>query len=193
MTRLTDEELVRRVANVEAEPFAEFYDRHSKAAYSLARYMLGPTGAEDVVQEAFLSLWRSAPRYDPSRGAARTWLLAMVRNRGIDSLRHRSAGERRRTAMEALEDRIAVPHATPDDVIGDITRHEHATQVRAALAALPAEQRRVLELAYFGGWSQAEIAEYVEVPLGTIKGRARLGLEKLRDALGAVAPLANDP
>lgn len=188
LDRLTDEELLRRVANVEAAPFAVLFDRHGAVAYSLARHMLGPSGAEDAVQEAFLNLWRTAARYDGAQGSVRTWLLALVRNRSIDALRRHSAAERRRITLETLEPRLDSQPSLSTEVIADLSQRERSTQVRAALASLPALQRRVLELAYFGGWSQVEIAEYLNVPVGTVKGRTRLGLTKLRDALGAVPP-----
>jgi len=186
--QMTDEELLLRVARIEAAPFAVLYQRHSAAAYSLARHMLGPSGADDAVQEAFLSLWRSAAGYDPTRGAVRSWLMGLVRNRSIDVLRRQSSGERGRIVMEASEERIAAQESVEADVVADLARRERASRIRTALGMIPAEQRRVLELAYFGGWSQTEIATYLDLPLGTIKGRTRLGLAKLRDALDAVMP-----
>ncbi len=186
-TLLSDEELLPRVARIEAASFAVLYERHSAAAYSLARRMLGASGAEDVVQEAFLNLWRNATMYDASRGAGRSWLLALVRNRSIDALRRQGA-DGRRIAMGELEARIAAEESVDLDVITDLARRERAERLRSALAALPCEQRRVLELAYFGGWTQAEIAEYLELPLGTVKGRTNLGLGKLRGVLGLVVP-----
>ena len=155
--------------------------------FALARRMLGSQlRAEDAVQEAFLGLWRSAARYDPARGAVRTWLLGMVRNRSIDALRSLGVHERRRIEMEGFEGRIEAHDQTEKDFIRD----EQATGVRSALATLPPDQRRVLELAYFGGWSQTEIAEHLDLPLGTVKGRTRLGLMKLRSALDEIVRAA---
>ncbi len=182
--RLPDEALLRRVAEIEDAPFEVLFHRHSAAAFSLARHMLGPVRAEEAVQEAFLDLWRTASRYDPSRGSVRTWLLSLVRNRSIDALRRLGSRERRDLAVASLEQRLA----SEESIEADFARREQAASVRAALATLPIDQRRVLELAYFGGWSQVEIAGYLDVPLGTVKGRARLGLSKLRAEIDAIAP-----
>ena len=157
------------------------YERHSQAAFSLAYRIAGSRGvAEDVVQEAFLTLWRSGARYERTRGSVRTWILGIVHHRGIDALRrsfvHEQApGERRgpRGALEAGE---------RTDV--EAARREEAATVRAALGHLPSEQSQVIELAYFGGFTHTEIAEMLETPVGTVKGRMRLGLEKMRHALG---------
>jgi len=184
LARLTDEELVRGVARIEPAPFEALYERHGAAAFGLARRMLGSPGlAEDAVQEAYISLWRAAARYDPARGSVRSWLLGMVRNRSIDMLRRLGVDERRRIAMVGFEDRVAAGEESDTDVI----RREDATRVRSALATLPPDQRRVLELAFYGGFTHTEIAEHFDMPLGTVKGRARLGLEKLRSALNEVA------
>lgn len=187
LARLTDEELVRGVARIESGAFDVLYRRHGAAVFALARRMLGSQlRAEDAVQEAFLGLWRSAARYDPARGSVRTWLLGMVRNRSIDALRSLGVHERRRIEMEGFEGRIEAHDQTEKDFIRD----EQATGVRSALATLPPDQRRVLELAYFGGWSQTEIAEHLDLPLGTVKGRTRLGLVKLRSALDEIVRAA---
>ncbi|MEJ7785999.1 MAG: sigma-70 family RNA polymerase sigma factor [Solirubrobacteraceae bacterium] len=182
--RLTDEELLTGVARLEPEPFETLYERHGPAAFALAQHMLGSNGpAEDAVQEAFLNLWRSAARYDCARGSVRSWLLCMVRHRSIDILRRLKLQERHRIAIAGLEDRIASGEETAANVIC----REEASMVRNALASLPSEQRRVLELAYYGGWTHTEIAEHFDMPLGTVKGRARLGLEKLRWTLAELA------
>ncbi len=184
LARLTDEELVRGVARIEPAPFEVLYERHGAAAFGLARRMLGSQGlAEDAVQEGYISLWRGAARYDPARGSVRAWLLGMVRNRSIDMLRRLGVDERRRIAMAGFEDRIAAGEEAETDLI----RREEATRVRSALTTLSPDQRRVLELAYYGGWTQTEIAEHFNMPLGTVKGRARLGLAKLRSALDETA------
>jgi len=182
--RLTDEELLAGVARLEPEPFETLYERHGPAAFALARHMLGSHGlAEDAVQEAFLNLWRSARRYDRARGSVRSWLLSMVRHRSIDILRRLRVQERHRIAVVGLENRVA----TVEESAADLICREDAAMVRSALASLPPEQRRVLELAYFGGWTHAEIAEHFDMPLGTVKGRVRLGLEKLRWTLAEIA------
>ena len=177
--RLSDEELVRRAARIDPAAFAELYDRHTVTAFSLARRMLGAARAEDAVQEAFLSAWRGVKRYNPGRGAVRPWLMGIVRNRCIDELRRGDVRERRRAETQDFEERFAAPDSTD----GQALRAEQAMTVRKALEMLPDEQRRVLELAYFDGWTQTEIAERLDLPLGTVKGRTRLALDKLRSTL----------
>ena len=176
---LSDEDLVRRAAGIDPAAFAELYDRHSVTAFSLARRMVGASRAEDAVQEAFLSAWRGMERYNPGRGAVRPWLMGIVRNRCIDELRRRDVHERRRVETQEFEERFAAPDSTD----GEVLRAEQSTAVRTALATLPGNQRNVLELAYFDGWTQTEIAERLDLPLGTVKGRTRLALEKLRSTL----------
>lgn len=184
---LTDEELLQGVARLEPAPFEVLYERHGPVAFALARRMLGSRAcAEDAVQEAFLNLWRSAASYDSARGSPRSWLLGMVRNRSLDLLRNRRVHERRRVAIMGFEERIA----TGEESGADLIRRDEATTVRSALASLPPEQRCVLELAYYGGWTQTEIAEHFDMPLGTVKGRTRLGLEKLRWALAEIGHAA---
>ncbi len=179
LRRLSDEELLRRVARIDTEALGALYDRHRVVAFSLARRMVGVAGAEDTVQDAFMDLWRSASRYDAARGPVRAWLLGIVRNRSLDALRRLSVQERRSADATRLEDWLPAPDATDDDAL----RAEASTAVRTALATLPPDQLKVLVLAYFGGWSQTEIAERLRVPLGTVKGRTRLALDKLRTAL----------
>ncbi len=178
---MSDEELIRRVARLDSGAFATLYDRHNGAAFSLARRILGASGSEDAVQEAFLNLWRSARRYDEGRGSVRLWLLGMVRNRSIDAVRSRAVHERRRIGVEGIENRFPARDSTEEQVIGA----ERSAAARAALERLPAEQRQVLELAYYGGWTQLEIAERLGLPVGTVKARTRLGLDKLRVSLDA--------
>ncbi len=158
--------------------FATFYDRHGGAAYSLAYRIVGDTRtAEDVTQEAFLSIWRSKARYDRARGSVRSWVLGIVRNRAIDLLRRESG-----PAPQLDHDDEATLAARPAAELTDVEaiRRETARQVRGALAGLPREQSQVIELAYFGGFSHTEIATMVGAPLGTVKGRMRLGLERIR-------------
>src|SRR5919197_962123 len=155
-------------------------DRHGGAAFSLAYRMTGNrTAAEDVSQEAFLSIWRSRVRYQPERGSVRNWVLGIVHNRAIDALRRNLVHERRRSAVEDLEERQEAPELTEVEV----ARRDEARHVRSALESLPEEQRRTIELAYFGGFSHSQIAEMLEMPIGTVKGRMRLGLEKMRQQL----------
>jgi RNA polymerase sigma-70 factor (ECF subfamily) len=132
--------------------------------------------AEDLVQEAFLKLWRGASSYRPERGSVRTWLLSIVHNRGIDQLRSLSSRRRVQEKVEAL-----APKVQPSEAFSESWRNARREQVREALKSLPEEQLKVLELAYFGGYKHAEIAELLGIPLGTVKGRMRLGLQKVRD------------
>ena len=179
--QLADEELMDLVREGDASAFSAIYDRHSTAAFSLAYRMVGKrNAAEDVVQEAFISLWKTGARYDSSRGSVRTWVLGIVHNRAIDGLRRSNVHDKRRASDEGIEERFAAPERTD----AEVARRDEAGEVRAALGVLPADQLKVIELAYFGGFTHSEIAEMLETPLGTVKGRMRLGLEKLRGVLG---------
>jgi RNA polymerase sigma-70 factor (ECF subfamily) len=174
---LADENLISFVGQGDAEAFTTLYDRHSHAAFSLAYRVMGERqAAEDLVQEAFLKLWRSATSYRPERGSVRTWLLSIVRNRGIDQLR--SQASRRRT-QEKIE--ASAPRSQPSEAFAETWRNSQRDQLREALNTLPPEQLKILELAYFSGYTHAQISQLVDVPLGTIKGRMRLGLKKMRD------------
>jgi RNA polymerase sigma-70 factor (ECF subfamily) len=181
---LADEDLMQLMRQGDAQAFEMIYERHSTAAFSLAYRMVGRRGtAEDVVQEAFLSLWRSGARYDHTRGSVRTWVLGIVHHRAIDVLRRSMVHDKRRASDEGIEERFEAKERT--DV--QAARREEAAGVRSALATLPEEQSRAIELAYFGGFSHSEIATMLEMPIGTVKGRIRLGLEKLRGELGQFA------
>jgi RNA polymerase sigma-70 factor, ECF subfamily len=178
---LADEELMQLVYSGQAAAFEAVYDRHADAAFSLAYRMCGQRAlAEDVVQEAFLSLWRSGARYDRGRGSVRTWVLGVVHNRAIDALRRRTVYDRGRVSEDGIEERLVAPERT--DV--EAARRDEAREVRDALRQLPDEQCRVIELAYFGGLTHVEIASMLDTPVGTVKGRMRLGLAKMRMALG---------
>jgi RNA polymerase sigma-70 factor (ECF subfamily) len=180
MQRLADEELMHLVQQGDPRAFEVVYDRHGGAAFSLAYRMVGNrVGAEDIVQEAFLSIWRSRVRYQRERGSVRTWVLGIVHHRTIDALRRNLVHDRRRADAEGLEERHEAKELT--DV--EAARREEARTVRQALESLPDQQSQVLELAYFGGFTHSQIAEMLEEPIGTIKGRMRLGLEKMRRAL----------
>ena len=183
LSLLADEDLMQLVRQGDARAFELVYERHATAAFSLAYRMTGRrAAAEDVVQEAFLSLWRSGARYDRTRGSVRTWVLGIVHHRAIDSLRRNLRHDSHRASDEGLEERFEAPDRT--DVVA--ARREEASEVRSALASLPAEQSKVIELAYFGGFSHSEIAGMLQTPIGTVKGRIRLGLEKLRGQLGEI-------
>jgi RNA polymerase sigma-70 factor (ECF subfamily) len=174
---LADEEVMQLVGEGDPRAFELLYDRHGGAAFSLAYRMVGNrVTAEDITQEGFLSIWRSRLRYDASRGSVRTWVLGIVHNRAIDTLRRGAVHDRRRETMEGVEE----SHEAPERTDVEAARREEARNVRSALDTLPADQRRTIELAYFGGFSHSEIAELLNEPIGTVKGRMRLGLEKLR-------------
>jgi len=179
---LADEDLMQLVSRGDPRAFEAVYDRHCGAAFSLAYRMCGARAlAEDVSQEAFLSIWRSGARYDPTRGSVRTWVLGIVHHRAIDALRRHTVHDRRRASDEGIEERFEAPERT--DV--EAARRDEAATIRGVLGALPGDQRRVIELAYFGGFTHAEIAEMIDSPIGTVKGRMRLGLQKLRGSLAA--------
>jgi RNA polymerase sigma-70 factor (ECF subfamily) len=178
---LADEDVMQLVRRGDARAFEVIYDRHSPAAFSLAYRMMGTRGgAEDVTQDAFLSMWRSGARYDRSRGSVRTWVLGIVHHRAIDALRRATVHDRRRAGDEGIEERFEARERT--DV--EAARHEEAGTVRQALDSLPADQCQVIELAYFGGFTHTEIADMLDAPVGTVKGRMRLGLRKMRSQLG---------
>lgn len=154
------------------------YDTHHRQAIGLAYRMLGDLGdAEEVVQEVFLSAWRSGHTYDPSRGSPHTWILSLVRNRSIDVLR-----ARRRRPVQPLAEGVDVPDTA--DVPAQAVSNVDAQSAYEALKALPPEQKQAIELAYFGGLSHTEIATQLAAPVGTVKGRIRLGLDRLRVAMG---------
>ena len=177
---LADEDLMQFVQRNDPRAFEIVYERHSSAAFSLAYRMCGSrAAAEDVVQEAFLSIWRSGARYERARGSVRTWVLGIVHHRAIDQLRRSSVHSKRRASDEGIEDRIESGERT--DV--EVARRDEAQAIRTAMESLPPEQSHVIELAYFGGFTHTEIAAILETPVGTVKGRMRLGLEKLRHSL----------
>ena len=172
------------VAEGDPRAFEAMYDRHGRAAFSLAYRLAGDrTAAEDIVQEAFLSIWRSRVRYQRERGSVRTWVLGIVHHRGIDGLRRSNVHQRRRASAEGIEEWKEAPERTDDEAI----QREEATTVRRALRTLPEPQSRVIQLAYFGGFTHTQIAEMLDLPVGTVKGRMRLGLERLRTTLSGEA------
>jgi RNA polymerase sigma-70 factor (ECF subfamily) len=175
--QLGDEDLMQLVAGGDPAAFDVIYERHATIAYSLAHRMCGERQvAEDVVQEAFLSVWRRAPGYDASRASVRTWLLSIVHHRAVDALRRRGNDQRRGMAAPVEDFEIDAEIRVDAEVLA----RERSAAVRDGLRALPPEQTRVIELAYFGGFTHLEIADMLELPVGTVKGRMRLGLTKLR-------------
>jgi RNA polymerase sigma-70 factor (ECF subfamily) len=178
---LADEDLMALVQTGEPRAFEVIFDRHSGAAFSLAYRMCGRrTMAEDVVQDAFLSVWRTGARYDRRRGSVRNWILGVVHNRAIDAFRRGAVRDSRNVPDDGLAERLPATERTD----AEVARRDDARQVREALDDLPAEQRQVIELAYFGGFTHTQISEMLTVPAGTVKGRMRLGLTKLRMTLG---------
>jgi RNA polymerase sigma-70 factor (ECF subfamily) len=174
---LADEDLISLVEAADAEAFATLYDRHIRAAFSLAHRMMGERQAsEDLAQDAFLKVWRGASSYRAERGSVRTWILSIVHNRGIDQLRSQAS---RRRAQEKIE--ASAPRSQPSEAFTETLRNSQRDQVREALNTLPPEQLKILELAYFSGYTHVEISDLLGLPLGTVKGRMRLGLKKVRD------------
>jgi RNA polymerase sigma-70 factor (ECF subfamily) len=170
---------MRLVADADADAFEVVYDRHAEAAYALAHRICGSRpAADDAVQEAFLAVWRSAGRYNPSLGSLRSWLLTITHNRAIDGLRRITRRQETMLPEEFEPDRVE-----GDDPQELAVRGEEAADAQRLLAELPAEQRKVIELAFYSGYSHSEIAELLGLPLGTVKGRMRLGLERVRQAM----------
>ncbi len=173
---LSDEALIGSIAVGDELALRQFYDRFGAVAYGLALRVASDRGlAEEAVQEAFLSVWRSASRFDGERGSARTWLLTLVHHRAVDLVRR--AAKRREEPMKAPPESGAA--STPEAAELRAERR----RVRAALDSLPAGQRQAIELAYYGGYSQSQIARLLSLPLGTIKSRMFAGLSRLRDLL----------
>ncbi|HEY5189318.1 MAG TPA: sigma-70 family RNA polymerase sigma factor [Solirubrobacteraceae bacterium] len=184
---LADEDLMQLVHDGDQRAFEVIFDRHSTVAFSLAYRMCGRrTMAEDIVQEAFLSLWRSGARYDRHRGSVRSWVLGVVHNRTIDAFRRETVRAGRDVSDDSALERMPAAERTD----AEVQRRDEAEQVRSALSDLPDDQRKVIELAYFGGFSHSQIAEMLKLAAGTVKGRMRLGLSKLRMALGDPAEAA---
>jgi RNA polymerase sigma factor (sigma-70 family) len=177
---LRDGQLVELVAQKDAGALEALYDRYGRAAYSLARRILTEeTLAQDVVQEVFLSLWRDARRFDAGRGTVATYLLSMTHHRAVDVVRREENLRRWRTSDEGLEFEPD-PKARVEE---EVVTTERRAEVRAALSVLPPAQREALLLAYFGGYTQREVAALMGVPLGTVKTRMAAGMRKLKEAL----------
>lgn len=184
----TDEELVRELAAGSSSALADLYDRWGRRAYSLARRVCADESlAEDVVQEAFVAVWRDPGRFDAARGSFGTWLLTLVHHRAVDAVRRESAAHRR--GERVVDDPATVSASGPG---ADLAALDAVTagQVRDALAQLSCPQRQALALAYYGGYTQREVAAMTGVAVGTVKSRMFTGLRRLRDLLG---PSLDDP
>jgi RNA polymerase sigma-70 factor, ECF subfamily len=177
----SDADLFARVQGGEQAAFAEFYDRHAALLYTVAHRILGGDAeAEDVLQEAAVLIWERAPAYDPRLGRPVAWAITLTRNKAIDRLRARVRKDELLSAAAAQADAAAEPAGTGTGETGDMNR-----LLKTTLGGLPAEQRRAIELAFFGGLSHPEVAAAVGAPLGTVKARIRRGLLALRDQLEA--------
>jgi RNA polymerase sigma-70 factor, ECF subfamily len=178
----SDAELLTRITARDETALGLLYDRYGGLAFALAYRQLGDRGhAEDIVQEAFLSVWRRSSTFDTSKGSVRGWLMSVVRNAAIDRRRGRFKHQAGEVDLDDFTWKLA-----DDDVWADVERSLDRQQVRQAMTQLPDEQRETLELAYFEGLTQVEIAERTGHPLGTIKSRARLGLRRLERELRGV-------
>ncbi|MDZ7269476.1 MAG: sigma-70 family RNA polymerase sigma factor [candidate division KSB1 bacterium] len=184
----SDDELLQAMAGREQWALAELYDRYAGVLYTLALRILGGAApAQDVVQEAFLTAWRKAELYSQKRGSVRTWLIVLCRNLAIDHYRARMRLASRHVELEAVGERLIEPGQNPADLALAL---EDGRLLQQAMERLPAEQREVIELAYFRGLSQSEIAEQTQTPLGTVKTRTRQAMFKLREALQQAGRLA---
>jgi RNA polymerase sigma-70 factor (ECF subfamily) len=180
---LGDEELMQRLHHRDNRAFEAIFDRYGDLVYSTAlRVLRDPHLAEDVSQEIFVRLWRKPQSYVAERGRFLTWLISVTRNRAVDEVRSRGRRQRHETASPEEQER-ELPASDSIDPALNAQLAEQARIVRAALAELPPEQREIIELAYFGGLTQQEISERLDQPLGTVKTRIRLGMQKLRAAL----------
>jgi RNA polymerase sigma-70 factor (ECF subfamily) len=185
-----DRALVARVTAGDGAALEALYRRYGRPCYGLARRILTDDQfAQDVVQEVFLTVWRDAARFDPSRGAFSSWLLSMTHHKAVDAVRREETLRKRRTSADVLED--SVSDAAPvDDEVWSLLRR---SRVREALAVLPDAQREALTLAYFGGYTQREIAGLTDTPLGTVKTRMLAGMRRLREALDEISDAATRP
>jgi RNA polymerase sigma-70 factor (ECF subfamily) len=179
-----DAELLRRIARDDREAFSQLYDRFSRPLYATAlRILNNPSEAEDIVQDVFLSLWEKAATFEVARGSAFAWAVTLTRNRAIDRIRMRTR-RAELLSQTTVEDAGTQPSDAGPDSATRLLLKEQSGTVRAAVAALPPEQQRAVELAFFSGLTQQEIAAQLQEPLGTVKARIRRGLLKLRDILG---------
>jgi RNA polymerase sigma factor (sigma-70 family) len=187
---LDDAALLQFVAKGDADALASLYARHGSACYRLARHVTANTDlAQDAVQEAFIGMWKSPDSYLAGRGSVRSWLLGMTHHKAVDLIRRETSQQRRQNAQAAEH---ALDPPTPQDPAAAALASMRASEVRAALTELPEPQRKALALAYFGGYTQSEIAEMTGVPLGTVKTRTFSALRRLRLRLAPMANLAEE-
>lgn len=185
LTKLSDEQLLQLVARRDADAFEALYDRHAQVVYHLIlRIVNEPRTAEELVQECFWQVWQKAGDYRGA-GAGAAWLYRIARNRGLDLVRQREARPKTMAWEGAELPALSAQSYQPPSVEMTVEQRWRQQQVRQSLASLPEEQRVILELAYFEGMTQSEIAEYLSLPIGTIKSRIRLGVEKLERLLVA--------
>ena len=178
----TDEQLISAICKGEESAVEVLYERYHRYAYALAyRILHDPVASEDIVQDAFLSIWRKASLYQAQNGSVQSWLQAIVRNRAIDKLRACAHRDYQWTPLQA--DNEQDPPSEQPDVWEQAWQSEQHRIIREAMEQIPDEQRKVIELAYFGGLTHAEISEQYQIPLGTVKGRMRLGLQKMKSLL----------
>ena len=179
----SDAVLMEAVLRHDQQALEALYDRYARRIFVMAAHLLGPAEAEEVVQETFVRLWTRASQFESKRGTLRTWLMAIARHYALNTLRKRPSADR----VAALDevDRLFEDTADPAPGVETVAwERERSRRALEQLRELPAEQRKVLVLAYFGGFSQSEIAQALGCPIGTVKTRTRLGLEKLRAGLG---------
>ena len=178
----TDEQLMAAICKGEESAMEVLYERYHRYAYSLAyRILRDPVAAEDIVQDAFLSIWRKASSYQTQNGSVQSWIQAIVRHRAIDKIRASAHRDYQWTPLQA--DNEQDPPSEQPDVCDQAWQSEQHRIIREVMVQIPGEQRMVIELAYFGGLTHAEIAEQCQIPLGTVKGRMRLGLQKMKALL----------
>jgi RNA polymerase sigma-70 factor (ECF subfamily) len=190
MASATDEELMAWLAIRDIEAFESLYDRYGTLVYSTALRVVGDVHlAEDISQEVFLRIWRHPDRYEPQRGRFVTWLLSVTRNGAVDAVRSR--GRRRRHELVSEQPERDLPTGDGPDPALMAELADERQRIRRALANLPAEQRQTIEMAYFGGYTQQEIAALLSEPLGTVKTRIRLGMQKLRAFLKPEVEMAS--
>ncbi|MEP7060348.1 MAG: sigma-70 family RNA polymerase sigma factor [Actinomycetota bacterium] len=176
-----------RILGGDAESFTRLFERHAPTAIAVARSVLGQHHlADDAVQEAFLAVWRAPDRYRSQHASVRTWLLSIVHHRAVDCVRREETQRSRASRLSGFS-LVGREERDPSEmVVADLSLFQERANARRALGDLPASQRQVIDLMYFGGLSQSQVAERLSLPLGTVKSRTRLGMGKLRAALGEI-------